>query len=69
MKLRYKVGDRVELPHLKTQATVVIVCKRSAHLMGDRLYVSRDDEVLGTGKDGLWITNAYSVRETTNAKG
>lgn len=66
---RYKPGDRVELPHIDATGTVMLVVKRSKHIYGDRLFVKLDEGIVGSGPEGSWTTNAYSVRRYENAEG
>lgn len=59
---RFKVGDRVELPHIDATGTVVMVVKRSKHIYGDRLFVKLDEGIEGSGPEGSWTTNQYCCR-------
>lgn len=64
MSERFKIGDRVVLVEpIGVSGEIVAVRRRQNHLLSDRIYVKRDDGFKGTGPDGTWITNAYSIRK------
>lgn len=64
---RYKIGDRVVLVlPIGVKGEIVAIRRRKNHLLSDRIYVKRDDGFQGTGPDGTWITNAYSIRKEQN---